>query len=155
MTDRFEMDPDLVGSSGKDLAKDEGPMARFLDDFELCLSRPATIDNGHFLPVHGMTPDRFYNFAASCSKFPGAQRQVEFLNPSSGKLATQPQMCEVVLGNHKTTAGLFVESMHHSRPKLAADATQVSGMMKERVNECARLHARSRVNCHPSRFVDN
>jgi hypothetical protein len=59
MTDRLEMDPDLVGSSGRDLAKDEGPMARFLDDFELCLSRPPTIDNSHFLTVHRMTADWF------------------------------------------------------------------------------------------------
>src|ERR1700730_166688 len=48
ITDRMEMDPNLVGSSGEDLAKDEGPTARFLDDFELYLSRPPTVDNSHF-----------------------------------------------------------------------------------------------------------
>jgi len=91
ITDRMEMDPNLVGSSGEDLAKDEGPTARFLDDFELCLSRPPTVDNSHFLTVHGMTANRLYDFAGGCGEFHGAQRQVEFLNLLSGKLATQPQ----------------------------------------------------------------
>ena len=129
MTDRLEMDPNLVGSSREDLAKDEGPTARLLDDFELCASRSPPVDNSHFLTVHGMTANRLCNFAARCGEFPGAQRQIEFLNLSSGKLATQSQMREIVLGNHQTTAGLFVESMDHSRTKLAADATQLFGMM--------------------------
>src|SRR5271166_3922644 len=118
MTDRLEMDPNLVGSSGENLAKDEGPRARFLDNFE------------HFLTVHGMTANRLCTFAGRYTEFPGAQRQIEFLNLSSGKLATQPQMREIVFGHHKTTAGLFVESMHHSRSKFAADAAQIFGMMK-------------------------
>jgi hypothetical protein len=155
MTDRLEMDPDLVSSSGEDLAKDQGPTTRFLNDFELSLSWPPTIDNSHFLTVHGMTANRLDNFAGRCNEFSGAQRQVEFLNLSSGELATQPQMREIVLRDHKTTAGLFVESMHHSRPKLAADAAQVFGMMKQRVNEGARLYACSGVNRHACRFVDN
>jgi hypothetical protein len=46
-------------------------------------------------------------------------------------------MREIVLGNHQTTAGLSVESMHDSRPKLPAEAAQVFDMMKQRVNECA------------------
>jgi hypothetical protein len=90
MTDRLEMHPNLVGSSGEDLAKDEGPTARFLDDFELCLSKPPTIDHSHFLTVHGMTANRLYNFPGRYQEFPGAQRQVEFLNLSSGKLVAQP-----------------------------------------------------------------
>ncbi len=155
MTDRLKMDPNLVGSSGENLAKDEGPTARFLDNFEPCLSRPPTIDNSHFLTVHGMTANRLYNFAGRCAEFPGAQRQIEFLNLSSGKLAAQPQMREIVFGHHKTTAGLFVESMYHSRPKFAADAAQVFGMMKQCVNERARLYACSGVNRHSCRFVDN
>ena len=155
MTDRLEMDPNLVGSSGENLAKDEGPRARFLDNFEPCLSRPPTIDNSHFLTVHGMTANRLYNFAGRYTEFPGAQRQIEFLNLSSGELATQPQMREIVLGHHKTTAGLFVESMHHSRSKFAADAAQVFGMVKKCVNECARSYACSGMNRHSCRFVDN
>jgi hypothetical protein len=100
MTDRLEMDPNLVGSSREDLAKDEGPTARLLDDFEPCASRSPTADNSHFLTVHGMTANRLYNFAGSCDEFSSAQRQIEFLNFSSGKLATQSQMREIVLGNH-------------------------------------------------------
>jgi hypothetical protein len=155
MTDRLKMDPNLVGSSGENLAKDEGPTERFLDNFEPCLSRPPTINNSHFLTVHGMTANRLYNLAGRCAEFPSAQRQIEFLNPSSGKLGTQPQMREIVFGHHKTAAGLFVESMYHSRPKFAADAAQVFGMMKQCVNERARLYACSGVNRHSRRFVDN
>ena len=137
MTDRLEMDPDLVSPSGEDLAKDEGPTARLLDDLELCASRSPAGDNRHFLTVHGMTANRLYNFVGRREEFSGAQRQIEFLNLSSGKLATQPQMREIVLGNHQTTAGLSVESMHDSGPKLPAEAAQVFDMMKQRVNECA------------------
>src|SRR5260370_18054516 len=82
MTDRLEMDPNLVGSSGEDLAKDEGPTARLLDDFELRPSRPPTIDPSHFLTVHGMTANRLYNFAGRCHEFPRPQPPLAFLNPS-------------------------------------------------------------------------
>ncbi len=83
----MKMNPNLVGSSRENLAKYEGPTARFLDDFELCLSRPSAVDNSHFLTMHGMTANWPYNFAGGCGEFPGAQREVEFLNLSSGKLA--------------------------------------------------------------------
>ena len=122
MTDRLEMDPNLVGSSREDPAKDQGPTARLLENFELCASRSSPVDNGHFLTVHGMTANRLYNFAGRCDEFSGAQRQIEFLNLSPGELATQSQMREIVLGDHQTTAGLSVESMHDSRPKLSAEA---------------------------------
>jgi len=122
MTDRLKMDPNLVGSSGENLAKDEGPTERFLDNFEPCLSRPPTINNSHFLTVHGMTANRLYNFASRCHEFPGAQRQVEFLNFSSGKLIAQPQVRDVMFGNHEATAGLLVQPVDHPRAKHTPDS---------------------------------
>ena len=64
-------------------------------------------------------------------------------------------MREIVLGHHETTAGFFIESMNYSRPKVAADAAQISRMMQQRVNQCTRTDACPRVNAHPSRLVDN
>src|ERR1700746_62272 len=80
MTDRLEMDSNLVRSPREDLAKDERSTARFLDYCELCLSRPSTSDHRHLLTVHGVTANRLGNLAGRCAKFPSAQRQVKFLN---------------------------------------------------------------------------
>jgi hypothetical protein len=151
----MKMNSNLMSSAREDLAKNECPTARFLDDFKLCLSRSPPLDYSHFLSVHRMAANGLKNFAGWRGELPDAQRQVEFLNLASGKLPAQSQMGQVVLGNHKTTAGFFIKSMHHSRSKLAADATQVFDMMKERINQCARLHTSSRMNHHPSRFVDD
>jgi hypothetical protein len=155
MTDRVEVNSNLVSSSREDLAKDQSPMTRFLDDCKLGLSRTPTLDHSHFLTVHRMTADGLHNFTDRGNEFAGAQRQIEFLNLAPGKLAAQSQMGQVMLGNHQATAGFFIEPMHHPRTKFAADAAQVSDMMKKRINQRSRLNACSRMNHHPSRFVDD
>ena len=96
----MEMNSNLVRSSREDLAKDQSPTARFLDDLKLCLSRTPTLNHCHFPTVHRMTANGLNNFARGCGEFSGAQGQVEFLNLASGKLATQLQMGMVVFGNH-------------------------------------------------------
>ena len=155
MPDRMEMDPNLVGSSRINLAKNQSPLACFLDDLEPGVSRSAAVDDGHFLAMHWMTADRLDNFASRFRESAGAQRQVEFLNFSSGKLVAQPQMREVMFGDHKTAAGFLVEPMDHSRPKNTPDAAQVCYVMQQRVDEGAGLDARSGMDRHSGRFIDD
>ena len=86
VADRMEMDADLVGSSGKNLAKNQSPLAKVLDDLKPGAGWPATIDDGHLLALYWMTSDRLDNFAGWFRESAGAQGQIKFLNFSSGKL---------------------------------------------------------------------
>lgn len=104
--DRMEMDPNLMCSTGVNLAEDEGPFACLLDDLVSGVSRSATVDDRHFLAMDRMPTDRFKNFVPQVRESPSAQREVEFLDFASGKLIAQPQVRDVMFGNHKATAGV-------------------------------------------------
>jgi len=155
MSDGMEVNPNLVGSSRKNLAQDEGPTVRLLDDCKLRVSGSSPVYYGHFLAVHGMTANRLTNLTGGLGELPGTQREVELMNFSSCKLGTQPVMRKVVFGNHEATAGFFVEPMDDTRPKVTADATQISGMIQQGVNQCSRAHACPGVNDHAGRLVDD
>ena len=155
MADGMEMDPNLVGSPRENLAQDEGPMVRLLDDRKLRVSGSSPVYYGHFLAVYRMPANRFANLTGGLGELPGTQREVELLNFSSCKLGTQPLMRKVVLGNHEATAGFFVEPMDDTWPKVTADATQIFGMIQQGVNQCSRTHASRGVNGHAGRLVDD
>jgi hypothetical protein len=155
VADRMEMDSNLVGSPRKNLAKNQSPPPGVLNDFELGVRRPAAVDHGHFLTLHWMATDRLDNFAGRLGKSASAQGQIKFLNFSSGKLVAQAQVRKVVLGNYEAATGVLVEPVDHARSKLTADSAQVRDLMQQGVNQRAGLHARSGVNRHPSRFVDD
>jgi hypothetical protein len=72
-----------------------------------------------------MAPDRLNNFAGEFCEFPGTQCQIKFLHFSFGKLVAQPQMREVMFGNHQATARFLVKSVDHTRAKGTADAAQI------------------------------
>ena len=125
MSDRMEVDPNLVGSSRINLAKNQSPSRCLLDDFEPGVSGSAAVEDSHLLTMHWMTPDRFDNFTGRFRELAGAQCEVKLLDFSPGKLAAQPEVGEVMLCHDKTTAGFFVKPMDHAGPKNAADAAQV------------------------------
>ena len=72
MANRVEMDANLVGSSRKNLAKNQSPLAIVLDDFKPGVSWPATIHDGHLLALYWMTTDRLDNFAGQFRESTGA-----------------------------------------------------------------------------------
>lgn len=123
MPDGMEVDPNLVGSPRENLAQDEGPTVRLLDDCKLRVSGSPPVYNGHFLAVYRMTANRLANLTGALGELPGTQCEVELLNFSSCKLGTQPLMREVVFGNNEATAGFFVEPVDDARPKVTTDAT--------------------------------
>ena len=125
MPDRMEVDPNLVGSSCINLAKNQSPLDSLLDDLEPGVGGSAAFDDSHFLTMHWMAGDRLDNFACRFRESAGTQREVKFFDFSPGKLSAQPQVREVMFCDDKTTACFFVESMDHAGPKSAADAAQV------------------------------
>jgi hypothetical protein len=129
VSDGMKMNTNLMRSSRKDLAKNEGPPACFLDDIEPCVSGPAMLDDSHFLTMHRMAANRFYNFPGKIREPTGTQRQIKFLDLSAGKLFAQAKMREVIFGNHKAAAGLLVEPVYHAGPKRAANAAQIRYVM--------------------------
>jgi len=51
MPDRMEVDPNLVSSPREDLAQDESPTVRLLDDGKFCMSGSSPVYHGHFLAM--------------------------------------------------------------------------------------------------------
>jgi hypothetical protein len=129
MADRMEMDADLVGSSRKNLAKNQSRLAYVVDDLKAGVSRASTIYDGHFLALYWMTTDRLDNFTGRFHEPTSAQGQIKLPNFSSGKLVAQAEMREVVFGDHQTTTGFFVEPVDYAGAKLTADPAQIGDLM--------------------------
>jgi hypothetical protein len=117
------------------------------------MRRTSAIKYSHLLPVHRVASDPVDYFACRLCKTWNAKPEIEFLNLSSGELSGQSHVRDVILGDHKTSAGLFVEPMHHARPQFTTDSAQARNAVKQRIHERPRLDAGSRVNRHPGRLV--
>ena len=73
MPDRMEVDPNLVGSPRENLAQDEGPTVRLLDDRKLGVCGSSPVYYGHFFSVYRMTADRLANITVGFGELPGTQ----------------------------------------------------------------------------------
>src|ERR1700693_5772044 len=62
--DRMEMHANLMCSSCVNLAKDQSPVACFLDDLISGVSRAAPVEDGHFLAMDWMPADRLNDFTS-------------------------------------------------------------------------------------------
>jgi len=87
VSDRIEMHPNLMRAPGKNLTQYKGPGRFFLDDPPGCSRSSPRVDYRHFLPMHGMAPDRFDYLAVALSKSPDANGEVKLLHLSPRKLA--------------------------------------------------------------------
>jgi len=61
----------------------------------------------------------------------------------------------ICLCDDQTTARVFIEPMHDSRPLLAADAGQLWKMMQQGVDQRVLAMARAWMNHQPGRLVDH
>jgi hypothetical protein len=153
MTDRLQMDPNLVSASRENLAKNKRTIRFLGDDLEVSASFTAPFDNGHFLAVNRMTSDRRDDLPAQTREFSGAPCEIELSNLSSCELPAQTHVRRIIFCHHKATTRLFVEPMHNARSQLPANAAQVPHMMQQGVDERSRPDSRTWMNDHSSRFV--
>jgi hypothetical protein len=118
--------------------------------------RPAaTIENRHLLPMHWVTPDRLEYFARPLREAWNTKRQIELLHLSFRELSGQSHVRDVILGDHKASASLFVEPVHDAWPQFATDSAQVRNAMEQRINESPGPNAGPGVNRHPGGFIDH
>src|ERR1700722_2643723 len=89
--DRMQVNPNLMGSSCEDLAKNQGASIRFLDHFEPGVSWTSPLHDSHLLTMDRMAADRLDDFTCRVRESSGAPSQVIFLNLPSGKLDALPQ----------------------------------------------------------------
>jgi len=61
MADEGEMDPNLVGATGFDREFEQCGIRKSLDNAETCYRGSPRPQNGHSLPVLGITPNRRVN----------------------------------------------------------------------------------------------
>lgn len=155
MPNRLEVNPDLVCSSSKYLAKHQRRLVRFADHLIPRMGPAATVENRHLLPVHRVTPNRLEYFARAFREAWNTQRQIEFLDLSSSELSGQSRVRDIILGNYKAAARLFVQPMDDTRSQFATYPAQIRNAMQQRINESPALNAGARVNRHPGGFIDN
>lgn len=65
-------------------------------------------------------------------------------------------MAGVILGNHETAAGIFIETMNNSGPRHSADAAQLpAAMMQQGIDQRVFAVPCSGMNDHARRFIEH
>lgn len=81
-------------------------------------------------------------------------RKISFFRGAFGKLPRQGGMRRIVLGNKNATARVLVQTVHHARSHRVSAARKFAGMMKNRVDQCARPISCGGVDHQPGGFVE-
>src|SRR5579862_4929850 len=165
MTQRGEMHPDLMGTSGVD---------PHFDECELAIGR---IDSAKNVVVRdsfaaaGLT-GRHADAANAVAADAGRDSAGLFLDPSMdqgnvflfyfsfGELLGEFAMGFVILRDHDEAAGFFIETMNNAWAHLSANSREAREMMQKRIDECAPVARIFRgsgpgMYHHPRRLVDD
>ena len=166
VTGMGEMDPDLVGAAGFELAGEEGgdglavPAIENLPRLPMGDGLAPALANRHLLAGMGVTIDRRINGPMpAVGRSPGegqiAPSQCAGA-PMVGKLRAERLMRGVVLRGHHQSRRILVEPMYDAGAAHAADAGQTGAAMGDQgVDQCSGLVARGGVHDKSLRLVDD
>ena len=150
-----EMDPDLMGAAGLELAGQQRRDRLAVAAVEGFLDLPmgdglaAALAHRHFLPGMRMAVDRRIDGAALAVGHVPGEGQIAAPHRAGaaviGELRGQRFMRAVVLGHHHQPGGVLVEPVHDAGPLDAADAGKARAAMgDQRVDQRAGLVAGGR-----------
>ena len=152
-----KMHPDLVRPAGVERRFDISGGVQLLADAVTgpCLT-PRIIRGRHALAMGRMAGDGGPNLAGSMRQISANDGQVGFVETPLGELPGQRDVRRIVLCDHQTAAGVFIEAVNDARPGDTADAAELAlAVVQERINERVFLVARRRVDDHPRGFINH
>lgn len=157
----MEVDADLVGASGVEVAEDEGGDGGWVGGEDAVVGDGGFAcgrgDDGHFLAVDGVAADVgedgvFFGFRDA-----EGDGEVEFFHGGSlGELADEGLVSGVGFGDDEAAGGVFVEAVDDAGSFDAADSGEFSVAVEEEgVDEGAIGVAGGGVDDHAVGFVDD
>ena len=159
--DVLEMDADLVGASGVEVAEDESGFGRVIgrDDFVIGDGGFASgwIDHSHFLPIHRMSPDvgedRIFGFGRNAV----GDGEVDFFHAAAlGKLGGKALVGRVGFRDDQTAGSIFIEAVNNTGTLHSADAGELAfAMMEQGVDQSAVGISGGGMDDHSVLFVEH
>src|SRR5579864_7548087 len=155
MTERGEVDPDLVGPAGVEVTTQKRMAAPSLDDgVTRARIAPAAHDR-HAFAILRMPPDGALQLACVVVHAAAHDGEVDPAESPIAELRRESAMARVVARDDDEPRRPFVETMNDARPRDAAGGGPHTAASEQRVDERARLVAGSRVDDHAGWFVDH
>lgn len=155
VTDRTQVNTNLVCSPGRDGDPGQRHAVQVLGgrDTGHGLSGSSRSDRD-LLSLDRVSTEREVD-ASTRLHDPPDESQIPFLDLAIVELPGKLGVRAVVLCHHHQSGCSAIQTVHDTRPSLAADATQVFDMMQQGVDERALAVPRGRMDHHAGRFVDD
>jgi hypothetical protein len=145
MTDRVEMDADLVRPAGHEVQLQQRPAGEPLPHPVAGRRGPPVGDHRHPGPVLRIAPDPCLDPTHLGGDLPEDEGEVCLLDPARLQLGHQRVLGGVRPGDHQQAARVAVEAMDDPGPLNARDATEPAGRMGEqRVDQAEPVDGRDR-----------
>jgi len=155
MPERGQVDPDLVGPAGLQVASDESMARPPLDHRVAGPGRPASGDDRHPQPVLGVAADRPFQDALVGRQPALHDRQVAAGKRAVRQLGRQGAVGDVVAGHEHQARGALVQSVDDPRPARAAGRRPLATPPQQGVDEGARGVSGRGMDHHPGRLVQD
>src|SRR5579864_1132760 len=155
MTERGEVDPDLVRPPGVEVTTQKRMAAPSLDDGVARARIAPAAHHRHSLAILRMPPDRALELARVVVHAAAHDGEVDPAESPVAELRRKGPVARVVARDDDEPRRPFVETMNDARPRDAAGGGPHAAASEQRVDERAGLVAGSRVHDHAGRFVDH
>ncbi len=137
-----EVDADLMGAAGVEVAEDEGGVGGGVGGEDLVVGDGGFaawgIDDGHFLAVDGVSADVGEDGVGWGFGDSVGDAEVEFFHGASGELCGEGLVGGVGFGDDEAAGGVFVEAVDDAGSFDAADAGELAAaVVEEGVDEGA------------------
>jgi hypothetical protein len=81
--------------------------------------------------------------------------EIHFLHDPILELLCQVTVGRIVLGHHHDAGGIFIETMNNARSQHTIDPGKILAVIHQGIDQCPCRIPCSRMDDHPSRFVNH
>jgi hypothetical protein len=155
MPEVFQVNANLVRSSGLGMALNEGFSLAGIQDSVMSESLATPIDGSHFLAVDGVPTDGGIDFSVRHSGDSIDEGEVGFLNISGGELIGERAVGLFGFRDDEDTGGFLVEAVDDARSLRSADDLDARAVVKKAVGKGAFAVSRARVDDEAGGLVED
>ncbi len=153
MTDRREMDADLMRSPRVQVRAQEVTTAKSRKPKKICPRCLSRIDDRHTLSVSRMSRDGLIHGQRVGIEVAPSHGRILTRDPARGNRSAQAPVSDIVLGHDEETGRLLIEPVDYAGSVRAASLRQVTTAAHQSVDECPRPIAGRRMDHHPRGLV--
>ena len=155
VSERGEVDPDLVGAASVEVTAQKRMGSLSLDDLVTGPREAAARDYGHPLALLRVTADRPFELSRVVLHAALHDREVRPAERAVLELGRQRPVALVIARDHDQPGRALVEPVDHARARRSTDRGPLSTSAEQGVHQRPRVMPRRGVNHHPRRLVDD